>query len=423
MSRPDPAFAIPEPAPGLSLWRLFRDHPRLTLVPWALALVAGLIITLAMSRVYQSVATVLAPRESRADGLLSGLAAVSGLLVQMPSVGVPSLTPNRDVLTSVLNSRTMAHDLVERFGLRARYRARYVDDAIETLKRATTVSVSKEGVISVAVEDTDPGLAAQMANFYVDQLDRVVAHFGMGEASRQRRFLTEQLARARAQLDSAEEGLRRFQEGNRAIVLQEQTRGAIEAAAHVKAEILAEEVQLRVLRDFATDANPEVVVRRRRIDEMNRQLARMQHGDDAAGTVTGGETRDFSMPFSRVPEVGLELARLTRDVKVQEGLVTILTQQVEQTRIAEAKDISVVQVLDRAVPAARPAKPRLALNLALAGVIGLLIGLFLAYLRELAHPTPPPGTSRPAANGGSRARVPLQFNMAGEVSGLKTPST
>jgi uncharacterized protein involved in exopolysaccharide biosynthesis len=423
MSRPDPVFAIPEPPRGLSLLHLVRDHPRLILVACGLALVVSLAVTLAMARVYASVATILAPRESRADGLLSGLAAMSGLLAQAPSVAAPSLTPNRDVLTSVLQSRTMARDLVERFGLQARYRTRYVDDAIETLKRATTVSVSKEGVISVTVEDTDPRLAAQMANFYVDHLDRVVAQYGMGEASRQRGFLTEQLARARAGLDSAEESLRRFQEGNRAIVLQEQTRGAIEAAARLKAEILADEVQLRVLRDFATDANPEVLVRRRRIDEMKRQLARMQHGDGVAQGVTGSEMRDFSVPFSRVPEVGLELARLTRDVKVQEGLVTILTQQVEQTRIAEAKDIPVVQVLDRAVPAARHSKPRLAVNLALAGVIGLLAGLALASLRELTQSTSPTGPGRLPAHGGGRALVPLQFDLAGEVPGVKRPST
>ena len=63
---------------------------------------------------------------------------------------------------------------------------------------------------------------------------------------------------------------------------------------------------------------------------------------------------------------GLELVRLTRDVKIQETLVTLLTQQLEQARIVEAKDIAVVETLDRGVPAERPSKPRLALNLAVA---------------------------------------------------------
>jgi len=160
-------------------------------------------------------------------------------------------------------------------------------------------------------------------------------------------------------------------------VLQDQTKGAIEAAARLKGEIMAAEVQLQVLRNFATEANPEMVALRRRIDEMNRHLVQMQYGD-ATARPSGGSGRDFIVPFAKVPEVGLELARLTRDVKIQETLVTLLTQQVEQARLVEAKDVPVVQVLDRAVPAERPVRPRIAVNVAVAGAGGLLVGVFLA---------------------------------------------
>src|SRR5206468_9109438 len=132
---------------------------------------------------------------------------------------------------------------------------------------------------------------------------RFVAKHSSGNAGRQRGFLTEQLARARVDLDAAEDVLKRFQERNRAVALQDQTRGAIDAAARLKGEIIAAEVQLQVMRNFATEANPEVVALRRRVDEMTRQLARMQYGDGAAQR---RESRDFAVPFARVPEIGLE---------------------------------------------------------------------------------------------------------------------
>jgi len=296
------------------------------------------------------------------------------------------------MLTSILKSRTAAQVVVDRFRLQERYRALYLEDAIKGLQGATKVSVSREGVISVRVEDADPKVAAQIANFYAEQLDRLVARFGTGEAGRQRVFLTEQLARAKTDLESVEEALRRFQERNRAIALQDQTRGAITAAARLKGEIMASEVQLQVMRNFATEANPEMVALRRRIDEMNRQLAQMQYGDDASESQTqtpARDRRDFTVPFPKVPEVGIELARLTRDVKVQETLVMLLTQQVEQVRLAEAKDLPVVQVLDRAVAAERPSRPRLKLNLAVATAGSLLLGVSLAlaveHLRKLSR--------------------------------------
>ncbi len=360
---------------------------------WIALLIGGALIvtfgfTRLMPKVYESTATLIAPKEAAGGALLGGLGnlASSGLLQQVSGLSLPSLSPNRDLLVSVLKSRTVAEAVVAEFKLRERYKATYVEDAIKKLERRTTVAVSKEGLISVRVEDTDPELAARIANYYVEQLDKLVLRYGSSEAGRQRGFLTDQLAQAKASLDDAEEAMRRFQERNRAIVLQEQTRGAIEAAARLKGEIIAAEVQLQVMRGFATENNPEVVALRKRVDEMRRYLNEMQYGGNIPSPGGRGRDRaDFAVPFAKVPEVGLELARLTRDVKVQETLVALLTQQVEQARLGEARDTPVVQKLDRAVPAERHIRPRLSINLAIAASVSLSLGIFAAFLREYAR--------------------------------------
>src|SRR4030095_10079488 len=298
---------------------LWRRRP-LIVAALVLALGVGTVWTLMTTKVYESAATVVAPKEGGGNSLLGGFAMVSGLLQQqMPGASLPSLTPNRDLLLSILRSRSMADAVVDQFDLQRRYGERFRQDTIRTLQRRTGITVSREGVISIRVEDIDPQVAANMANFYVERLDQFVGQFGVGEAGRQRTFLTGQIARARIELDAAEESLRRFQESNKAIVLQEQTRGAIDAAARLKAEIMAGQVQLQVIRNFATEANPEVVVLRRRLDELNRQLARMQYGDDVSrSAVNANERRDFTVPFARVRGDRLELRRLPREVKVQE---------------------------------------------------------------------------------------------------------
>src|SRR2546422_486877 len=350
-------------------------------------------VTLVLPKTYESTATILAPREGGGSAVLGGLAAMA-LVQQVPIVSTPSLTPNRDILLSVLKSRTVTEAAAEAFHLRQRYRVRYKEDAIAALKARTEISVSREGVISVRVEDTDPVVAAQIANFLVAELDRLVSQYGVGEAGRQRAFITVQLARAKNDLETAEEALRRFQERNQAVVLQEQTRGAIEGAARLKGEIMAAEVQMQVIRSFATDANPDIIAIRRRIDEMKRQLGQMQYGDDNASVSRpsppgSSDGREIYVPFARVPGVGLELARLTRDVKVQETLVSLLTQQLEQAKIAEAKDLPVVQIMDRAVPAERHSWPKLRLNVAIAVIVSLLVSVFLVffvdYIRNLAR--------------------------------------
>ena len=47
-----------------------------------------------------------------------------------------------------------------------------------------------------------------------------------------------------------------------------------------------------------------------------------------------------------VPELGVELVRLKREVEIQNTLFVFLTQQYEEAKIKEAKDTPTVQILD-----------------------------------------------------------------------------
>jgi uncharacterized protein involved in exopolysaccharide biosynthesis len=369
----------PEPT-LLEYWTVIRRYLVLIIALSGATVVATLAVTVRTPRMYQSAATIIAPREVPGGGLLAGLAA-SGLAQQVPGLAVPSFSANRDVFLGILKSRTMAEAVIRKFGLRERYRTTLMQDTVRRLQSLTLIAVSREGVISVAVEDTDPTLAAALANYHIEYLEDLLGRIGTGQATRQRVFIADQLARARGELEQQENRMRRFQERNRAIVLQEQTRGAIESAARLKGEIMAAEVQLQVLRNFATESNPDVVSMRRRVDEMKRQLAQMQYGEDLSNR-TRGSRGEIYVPFAKVPEVGMELARQTRDLKVQETLVTLLAQQLEQAKIAEARDIPPVQLLDRAVPAERHSRPSLRFNLTVAGPAGLVGSIFLAFLLD-----------------------------------------
>ncbi len=361
---------------------------RLIGVLFSASVSAALIFGLLSPKIYESTATILAPPEGGGSGGLSSAVAAAGIVQQFPGVSIPllSLTTHRDVLISILKSRTIAHNLVERFKLQDYYKSEHLEGAIKSLKDATKVSINKEGVISVKVEEKDPKLAADIANAYTEHLDRLMAQFGTGTAGRQRRFVTEQLEKTQKTLVDAEENLKRFQERNRAVSIGEQAKGAIEVAARLKGEIMASEVQLQVMRNFATDSNPEVIRLRGKIVEMKRQLAQAQYGaglDLPAVTDNPGHPqKEIYLPPVKVPQIGLELARLTRDLKVHETVYTLLTQQLEQAKIAEAYDTPVVQVLDRAVAAISKSKPRVKLNMAIAGGVSLFLGILIAFFLE-----------------------------------------
>jgi uncharacterized protein involved in exopolysaccharide biosynthesis len=350
---------------------------------------------------YLATASILSPKETGAGGMLGGLLGAAGGdaaagLSSLAGAGSVSTAPNRDQFVGVMRSRRIARAAVEKFDLRKRYELPLMDDAIKELTtNRMDITVTREGVIVVTIEDRDPYIAADIANFFVNELDRLVTAYNTTEAGRTRGFMTAQLAKARTNLAEAEQQLRRFQERNQAILLQDQTRGAIDAVVRLKAEVIAADVQLQVMRTWMTDASPDVQSQVRKIDEMKRYLADLQHGDEGprrGANAKATRDQDFHVPFAKVPAVGLEMVRLTREMKVQEAVVQLLTQQFEQAKLTEEKDLPTVRVLDAALPPEKHAKPKFLVFTILTFLGSIFIGTFLPfgveYLRRLRRAWP-----------------------------------
>lgn len=93
--------------------------------------------------------------------------------------------------------------------------------------------------------------------------------------------------------------------------------------------------------------------------------------------------RDQSLAeLESLPQKELELARLMRDTTVLEEIYLMLMTRNEEIRISEAMQVADVQVIDNAVVPRSPIKPRIRLNIAIAGVLGLFLGTGLALLLE-----------------------------------------
>ncbi|MEJ2637618.1 MAG: polysaccharide biosynthesis tyrosine autokinase [Calditrichia bacterium] len=95
------------------------------------------------------------------------------------------------------------------------------------------------------------------------------------------------------------------------------------------------------------------------------------------GVVTGYENQ-----LTRLPSQALELARLTRQMEVDQNTYILMTQKLEETRISEAGQRENVRILDYAILPEFPVKPKKKLNLMLGALIGLGFGIGLTFLLE-----------------------------------------
>ena len=73
-----------------------------------------------------------------------------------------------------------------------------------------------------------------------------------------------------------------------------------------------------------------------------------------------------------------------RDVKYYEILYELLAKQHEIARVDEAKNATLIQVVDAAIPPEKKSFPRHLLMAAVAAVFGLILGVLCAFIKE-AH--------------------------------------
>jgi len=340
-----------------------------------------LVVSFLLPKIYESTATLLPQLESNNGVGLGALFASGAASSAAQSLGISlpgsPATPT-DVFTAMLKSRIMADDIIRQFNLMEHYETKTMHDARGSLEGATRIVVTKEKVIKVAVEDKDPQLASDIANFYVSNLDRLNQTLSVSKARENRKFIEQRVAETQTALVKVEDALKEFQTQNRTVAIEAQSKAMIEATAMIQAQIMAQEVQLQVMGSYLSSNNPEIARVQSSISELRKQLQIMETGKSGKERLPGDRLRPA---ITSVPTLALEYGRLARDLKVQETLYALLISQYEQAKLTEARDTPTVQVLDPAIPAERKSRPKILLNVLIAGILSLFVGLFWAFVR------------------------------------------
>jgi len=101
----------------------------------------------------------------------------------------------------------------------------------------------------------------------------------------------------------------------------------------------------------------------------------------------GQMLRRAEAQLNDMPSREKELARLVRAQNVADRVYTLLLEKYHEVRIAEAMSLSSARLVESAVVPEFPVKPRKKLNIALACIFGLIIGIMLASLVEYLDDT------------------------------------
>lgn len=345
-------------APVDYLITILQEWKKVLLFVFAAAVLSGGASFL-LPKWYASSITVLPPRSQG----IGGLGSLSSLLKDFAPVGGSARlgAQNQPVnYLAILRSRRMAETIVRRFDLVKVYGIPdgSMEETIKEFADNHEVEVHDDGSITVETADKDSVRAAAIANAVIDELNAIAIEMGVSEARNNRMFLEKRVTDARADLTTAEEALRKYQEERgMPLILSDDARSAASAVSELFAKRMRLDIELSVLRRTAGEDNA-----------VYRQLS--------------VERAEIERRLSAFPQLGMEAFRLYRNLLVQQKILEFLVPLYEQARIDEQKDVPVVLVLDKAVPAERKARPKRLLIVAVATLSALLIAVSVLVVRR-----------------------------------------
>ncbi len=289
-------------------------------------------------------------------------------------------------------------------------------------------------IINITVSSTEPKQAQRVAN----TIAQVYKEYHTQDLNKRiiesKKFIENQVLTTRQKLQDSENAVRDFRQAYRMVSLDSQSSGLINQVAALqsaydrdvatqnriretltaleraedrplgsKTSFYFEEasgpykslnerlVQLMLERDILlinyTENFPQVIEIKKKIHEiiasMKAQLQAQQQNLSRTLSLTGKQLRGYDSQLKELPTLGLELARLERELAVNREIYTMLEKQYQEALIQNAEQVQEVQIVKPALEPTTPINPpKTAATTGLGFIIGIILGLVFAFLIE-----------------------------------------
>lgn len=298
---------------------------------------------------------------SAAASMLQSLGAIGG--IACAAAEITEIKDLADQYVAFLQSRAVQDALIKRFDLQERYQQDFQESTRKTLAGMSKISAGKDGLITIAVEEEDPQIAADIANAYVDELSQLLSRLAVTEAQQRRVFFEKQLQQTKAKLVAAQQTL--AASGVSVAALNISPDVALEGPARLRAEVTAQEVKLASMRSYLTENAPAFKQAMSALTALKKQLSLAEKVQNPSER---SQDNDYINNY--------------REYKYQETLFELFTKQFELAKIDEGRESPVIQVVDVAQVPELKSKPKKALIAVMATLLTGFMLLFFVFARS-----------------------------------------
>jgi len=365
----------PSRSPNEIIWTFFRA---LLKKRWLIIGITGffgiasVVISLLMSNWYMAETRLLIPGQT-SSGLLSGV--ISGRLGSSASSLLGGLVSDYQHQLAILNSRTVKESVVEEFNLIEVYDLSDSDApmkyAVDELNGNVEFVVDNEyNYLSVRAYDKDPQRAADMANFFVSELNRIGIDLSAQTAREYRRTVERRYQSFEDSLAAIRLTTRILQEETGVLDLPTQGAAFAEALADWRTQIFASQFELNNLRFLYGDSHSQTRAAQRALDQAWQSYNQALEGQERV------------MPVAQdiLPEVAHRFLELQTDALIFGTLLEFTRPVLEEARLEEERASESVQVLDRAIPPVEKARPWRAAICVISTFSGFLLSILYVLI-------------------------------------------
>ena len=267
------------------------------------------------------------------------------------------LTGKVGELAQVQGVTVFISELVARIGtefsLSQDSRFKVTDDLKKDLK---VVEIGKKtGILSISLEGSDPALinriVGNIAHFYLRQnVERTSV-----EAQRSLIFLQKQIPIIKDEMEAAEVEFNNYRGQKKSVNLTFETQSLLQRIITIEAQLAELEVKYSNLSKKYTDIHPIMVTLAGRKAKLQEQL------------------EQINSKAHHLPQTQQAILRLSRDVEVATTIYTQLLNKTQELKIVKAGSAGNVRIIDSALTAERPVKPKKLLIILISTLLGLLI--------------------------------------------------
>lgn len=223
------------------------------------------------------------------------------------------------------------------------------------------------GMINVALEDINTTRLADtlqaIGTIYVRQnTERKAA-----EAEKTLSFLDDFLPEIQRQMQASEADYTKFRDQHATFDLSAEGKAQLDAQVELQVKLLDLQQQRRALTPQYTAAHPAIKTVDQQINALQAEIKRMER------------------EMRRMPELQQELLNLSRDAKVSSEQYVNLLNSAQQLRLIKEGKVGSVRIIDNAIVPERAVKPKKALIVLAALLLGLIAGIGLALVRKMLH--------------------------------------